>query len=350
MAQLLMQQGQQMPQGQMVSGRYVAPSFFQYAAPLFQTYAGTRLAEKGDKAMLDLVEQLRKGKEQETRAIMEQLTPREVQTEMAGPYTGNIPMPTATQTIQPNVQNAMNLALQSRFGAGKELLPTLIQRSLPEPIKPTTDMQNFEFAKAQGFKGTFNDYKQQITPAERERLNLDREKFEFDKQTKASGKDLTEAQGKASAFQSQMVSASNAVKGLEAGGFDPTSFRSQTAVRLAGGTANPLVPVTAQQYKQAQDQWSEAYLRFKTGAAATEPEVTRNNRTFFPVFGDKPDQIAQKALAREQAERDIGIAAGRGANLGAQPIEQQPKAPKVPKGVDPKVWNVMTPEEKALFK
>jgi len=28
MAQLLMQQGQSMPSGQMVSGRYVAPSFF----------------------------------------------------------------------------------------------------------------------------------------------------------------------------------------------------------------------------------------------------------------------------------------------------------------------------------
>ena len=327
MAQLLMQQGMQQPQGQMVSGRYVAPSFFQYAAPLAQLYAGKRISEKGDEAMIDLAEQLRKGKEQETQAIMEQLRPRNVQTEMAGPYTGNIPMPTATQTIQPNVQNAMSLALQSRYGAGKELLPTLIQRSLPEPIKPTTDIQNFEFAKSQGFKGSFNDYKQQITPVERERLNLDREKFEFDKQTKASGKDLTESQGKASAFQSQMVSASNAVNNLEAKGFDPTSFRSQTAVKLAGGVANPAIPVAAQQYKQAQDQWSEAYLRFKTGAAATEPEVIRNNRTFFPVFGDKPDQIAQKAAAREQAERDIGIAAGRGSNLGAQPIGQQPKQP-----------------------
>ena len=52
MAQLLMQQGQQMPQGPMVSGRYVAPSFFQYAAPLFQTYAGTKLAEKGDLVLM----------------------------------------------------------------------------------------------------------------------------------------------------------------------------------------------------------------------------------------------------------------------------------------------------------
>jgi len=65
MAQLLMQQGQQMPSGQMVSGRYVAPSFFQYAAPLFQTYAGTRLAEKGDKAALDLATKLRETQSKE---------------------------------------------------------------------------------------------------------------------------------------------------------------------------------------------------------------------------------------------------------------------------------------------
>jgi hypothetical protein len=356
MAQMLMQQGQQQPQGQMVSGRFVPTSFFQNITPLVQTYAGQKLAEKGDKRALDLAEALRKGKDQETQAIMEQLKPRDVQTEMAGPYTGNVPMPVATQTLPPDLQAATQLALQSRFGAGKELLPTLIQRSLPEPIKPTTDMQNYEFAKGQGFKGTFNDFKQQISPIEKERLALDREKFEFDKSQKGAGKDLTESQGKASAFQSQMVSASNAVNTLEGQGFDPTLFKSQTAVKLAGGAANPLIPVAAQQYKQAQDQWSEAYLRFKTGAAATEPEVVRNNRTFFPVFGDKPEQIAQKAAAREQAERDIGIAAGRGANLGAQAIGQQPKQPPagkntpVPAGIDPNVWNAMTPQEKALFK
>jgi len=227
----------------------------------------------------------------------------------------------------------MDLALQSRYGAGKELLPTLINRALPEPIKPTTEMQNYEYAKSQGYKGTLNDFRNQITPYQQEQLRLDREKFEFDKANKAGGKDLTEAQGKASAFQSQMISASNAINTLEGKGFDPTSFKSQTAVRLAGGVANPVIPVSAQQYKQAQDQWSEAYLRFKTGAAATEQEVQRNNRTYFPVFGDKPDQIAQKALMREQAEKDIGIAAGRGAGIGAQPIGQQPKATKEEKPV-----------------
>lgn len=295
MAQLLLQQGAQ-PQaaGQMVSGRYVPNSFFQNLQPVANMLVGAYMAKKGDEKALDLAEALRKGKQAETQAIIEKL-------------------PT-------DVQGAMSLALQSQYGAGKELLPTLVQRALPEAPKPTSDMQNYEFAKAQGYKGSFNDFKQQITPAEKERLALDREKFEFEKQTKALGKDLTEAQGKASTFQSQMVSASNAVKTLESQGFDPTSFRSQTAVKLAGGVANPIIPAVAQQYKQAQEQWSEAYLRFKTGAAATEQEVQRNVKTFFPQFGDKPEQIAQKAAARQQAEQDIGIAAGRGAGLGAQPI------------------------------
>jgi hypothetical protein len=65
MAQLLMQQGQSMPSGQMVSGRYVAPSFFQYAAPLAQTFAGMRLAEKGEKAALDLATKLRQTQSKE---------------------------------------------------------------------------------------------------------------------------------------------------------------------------------------------------------------------------------------------------------------------------------------------
>jgi len=330
MAQLLMQQGMNQPSGQMVSGRYVAPSFFQYIAPLAQMYAGTKLAEKGDKAMLDLAEQLRKGRAEAEERIITNLTPQTQTTEMAGPYTGNVPMPTMQTTVPPNYEAALREIRTNPYGAGKEYLPLILKNVIPEPVKPTTDMQNYQFAKEQGFKGSFNDFKQQITPYQQAELALAREKFDFEKQNKALGKDLTEAQGKASAFQSQMISASNVAKNLESGGFDPTSLRSQTAVKLAGGAVNPLVPVTAQQYKQAQDQWSEAYLRFKTGAAATEQEVQRNNRTFFPVFGDKPDQVAQKAAMREQAEKDVGIAAGRGAGLGAQPTAPTAKPESKP--------------------
>lgn len=334
MAEMLLAQGAQ-PQaaGQMVSGRYVPNSFFQNLQPVANMLVGAYMAKKGDEKALDLAEQLRKGRAEAEERIIKNITPQTQTTEMAGPYTSNIPMPTMQTTVPPNYEAALREIRTNPYGAGKEYLPSILKNVIPEPIKPTTEMQNYEYAKSQGYKGTLNDFRNQITPYQQEQLKLDREKFEFDKQTKASGKDLTEAQGKASTFQSQMVSASNTVKNLEAAGFDPTSFRSQTAVRLAGGAANPLIPVTAQQYKQAQDQWSEAYLRFKTGAAATEQEVLRNNRTFFPVFGDKPEQIAQKAAAREQAEKDIGIAAGRGAGLGAQPITPTAKPESKPSAI-----------------
>lgn len=354
MAQMLMQQGTQQPQGQMVSGQYVQPNILAQLAPLAQLYAGTRMAEKGDKKALDLAKQLRTqyGDEiKEFRNLMqgrEQLAP-----EQAGPTQTGQAIPQEMVRGAPNVQGAYdfaatasNPALQAaglrkltegpmKVGAEDVLLdPVTMQPIFKGAGKTTSEMQNYNFAKTPeggGFKGSFTDFKNEVTPYQQQRLSLDRERFEFDKSQKGAGKDLTESQGKASAFQSQMVSASNAVNTLESQGFDPTSFKSQTAVKLAGGVANPAIPVAAQQYKQAQDQWSEAYLRFKTGAAATEPEVVRNNRTFFPVFGDKPEQIAQKAAAREQAERDIGIAAGRGSNLGAQPIGQQPRQPVAPK-------------------
>jgi len=59
MAQMLMQQGQQIPQGQMVSGRYVAPSIFQNLASLANTAAGAYLQNKGDKQALELATKLR---------------------------------------------------------------------------------------------------------------------------------------------------------------------------------------------------------------------------------------------------------------------------------------------------
>jgi hypothetical protein len=370
MAQLLMQQGQQMPQGQMISGRYVAPSFTQNLANLASTYLGSRMAEKGDKQALELAAKLRQryGDEvKEFRNLMqgrEQLAP-----EQAGPTQTGQPIPQEMVRSAPNVQgaydfaaSAYNPALQAAglrkltegpikvgvedtlidpvtmkpvfTGAGKPRAPLQIDTGtaieLRDPNNPTVILQSIPKSQMPtagqvSEDGTFliDTRTGRTTPI----IGASGQ------QITGGGKPLTESQGKASAFQSQMVSANNAVNTLESQGFDPTSFRNQTAVKLAGGATNIAIPVAAQQYKQAQDQWSEAYLRFKTGAAATEPEVVRNNRTFFPVFGDKPDQIAQKAAAREQAERDIGIAAGRGSNLGAKPIGQQPKQPSTPTGL-----------------
>jgi hypothetical protein len=114
MAQALMQQGQQQPQGQMVSGRYVAPSFFQNILPMAQMLAGNRLAEKGDERALAIAAKLRQRQGEDVKSYMQAMTP--TTTEMAGPYgvSGagqNVPMPTATQG--PDFAKAFQVAYNS---------------------------------------------------------------------------------------------------------------------------------------------------------------------------------------------------------------------------------------------
>lgn len=316
MAAMLMQQNQQ-PQGQMVSGRYVPTSFFQNLQPVANMLTGAYLAKQGDTKATELAQQLRAGRQTEQQAIMEKLN--------AGDNKG-----------------ALALASGSQYGGGKEFVPALIGNVIS---KKTETQQEYEQAKADGFKGSFMDYKNQITPYQKAELAL--RGAEAGKgqvvetpngvmlinprtgaatpvmangQTVLGKGNQTESQAKASVFRSQMVGASNELNDVYAKGFNPNNPTAQVATNLAGGIFNAVTPAAAQQAKQAQNQWTEAYLRFKTGAGTNAHEVEANRKTYFPEFGDKPSQIEQKARMRAQAEKDIAMAAGpMGAQMGAQP-------------------------------
>jgi hypothetical protein len=116
MAQMLMQQGQQMPQGQMVSGRYVAPSFFQNILPLAQMYAGTRMAEKGDKKALDLATQLRQRQTDDLAKYQNLLNP--TQTQLAGPTPTGAPL----MTVNEPDRQAANLFAASSYNPALQAL------------------------------------------------------------------------------------------------------------------------------------------------------------------------------------------------------------------------------------
>jgi hypothetical protein len=151
MAELLVQQGQQTPQGQMVSGRYVAPNFFQYAAPLLQGYLGKKELEKVEDRQLNLAKAIREQGVQETQRLMNLIggrpaTPEQV-TEMAGPFgegvgqgNTNIPMPVATMAAQPAIEANPRLALAEALNMqspqARALLPTILERAMPAPKKP----------------------------------------------------------------------------------------------------------------------------------------------------------------------------------------------------------------------
>jgi len=144
------------------------------------------------------------------------------------------------------------------------------------------------------------------------------------KPTDQRDKDLTEAAAKATTYLGQMRSSTKVLKDI---GADQSALSLQAETALAGGPMNIAIRDKAQRVRQAQDQWSEAFLRFKTGAASTPAEVAANRKTFFPVLGDKPETIRQKAEMRLQAERDLEIPAGRGAKQLSEPASQSPGAP-----------------------
>ena len=157
MATLLMQQGQQQPQGQMVSGRYVPTSFFQNLQPIANMLTGAYLAKQGDTKAAELAKQLREGRTSAEEKIINKMvgTPAQA-TELAGPYTNQMPMPVAVQpAVAPDLPGALREIRTNPYGAGKEYTPTILKQMMPED---TSDYKNYLKVKAEGFPGTFNQY------------------------------------------------------------------------------------------------------------------------------------------------------------------------------------------------
>lgn len=138
-------------------------------------------------------------------------------------------------------------------------------------------------------------------------------------------KPLTESQAKATAYVNQMEGANRVFSELSAGGFTGESSGQQGSLAAANAEGIPFVPgsaaiprafagAAAQKYQQAELMWTEALLRFMTGANAPEAEVRRNADTYFPRPGDSREKVQQKEYARAVAEQSIRLAAGDAGN------------------------------------
>jgi len=206
-------------------------------------------------------------------------------------------------------------------------------------------VQEYNFARGQGYKGSFEDWKK-AQKSEGVTVNYGAPQAGVDAQgnpvffqpSKTGGapsivqgvaplreeKPATESQAKAAAFGSQMQSASQEFDQIQKEGFAPGATTSQAQVEIAGTPLRVFADPLAQRAQQSQAQWSEAYLRYKTGAAATEGEVKRNINTFFPKIGETdPKVIEQKARMRKQAEQDVMKSAKQPSNV-KQPAQPAP--------------------------
>lgn len=172
-----------------------------------------------------------------------------------------------------------------------------------------------------------------------------------------SGKPLTESQSKAAKFSILMDNAFQASDKLE-------KSVGVGGKLLAGSSfTNFMAPEAAQQYEQAKRNWVAANLRQESGAVIGADEMAAELKRYFPVAGDGPKQVEQKRQARLDAMAGMEAMAGEGGVKAVQKSRQalegrypsnsgastQQPASKPPAGIDAALWNVMTPQERALW-
>ena len=127
LAELLMQRGMQQPQGQMVGGRFVAPSMTERLAGLFNVYSGRNLQEETESRQQALAQKLR---EQKTKGLQEFMAGGQEVPEQATYGAGEEgPVKTVIQAAQPAVPYGQRVArlTQTNPELGNALLADLLK-------------------------------------------------------------------------------------------------------------------------------------------------------------------------------------------------------------------------------
>ena len=129
---------------------------------------------------------------------------------------------------------------------------------------------------------------------------------------RGAGGTPTEGQSNAAGFAQRMELAEGIINRLPPGVQPGVGTRVAEAVPLIGGAlARSGQSPATQQYDQAAQDWIRAKLRKESGAAIGADEMKQEYATYFPMVGDTPEKIAQKAEARRVVTLGMGKSAGR---------------------------------------
>ena len=127
-----------------------------------------------------------------------------------------------------------------------------------------------------------------------------------------SGGKPTEGETNAAGFAQRMELAQSIIGGLPAGSQPGAGTRTLEAIPFVGGAlARSGQSVETQQYDQAAQDWIRAKLRKESGAAIGVDEAKQEYATYFPMVGDTPEKIAQKAEARRVVTLGMQKSAGK---------------------------------------
>jgi len=147
-----------------------------------------------------------------------------------------------------------------------------------------------------------------------------------------SGGKPTEGETNAAGFAQRMELSQSIINSLPAGSQPGAGSRTLEAIPLVGGVlARSGQSVQTQQFDQAAQDWIRAKLRKESGAAIGVDEARQEYATYFPMVGDSPEKIAQKAEARRVVTEGMKKSAGKAYEpytpLAPAPATGGPSAP-----------------------
>lgn len=383
MAQMLLKQGMQTPQGQMIGDRYVPTNPLQYLGNLFNVYAGQKGLENADQQELALAKALRQKEAADLSKFAElqyggQQIPAQAQ---AGPMPDGSNIPIGTTLSEPDPMAAFQLASESTSPLLKSQLAEMLkgqkfaegevmQRYNPATGKmETTGQGNAKYrAPIQIDTGTAIELRDPLDPTKvisrigKSQMPTAGQVLETENgpmlvntrtgqaqpimsggQPVVGGKPLTEAQGNATAFGMRAKESNALLSQLEKSGTTNTGITRSAISSTVGMTpfigdkleqgvssAMNVLPsflggpnAAQQETDQARRNFVTAVLRKESGAAISPSEFANEAQKYFPQPGDSDKVIKQKQDARELAIKALEIQAGPGAKF-----IKEPSAPK----------------------
>lgn len=119
LANALLQQGQQQPQGQMISGRYVKPSPVQNIANLLQTAVGLYGQKQADTKQQELANLIRQKEDESVNAYLSAKTPQEQFAAATGRFAPSYLKSSAAEFLKPQKLGEGETISRMNFGTGQ---------------------------------------------------------------------------------------------------------------------------------------------------------------------------------------------------------------------------------------
>jgi hypothetical protein len=359
-AELLMSQGLDQPQGQMISGYYVAPSWAQQLNPLFKSIVGTESAKSADKKELELAAALR-GQKGEALTKFQQL--------MANPETRGQAMQFAAnnQFLQPlaaKLAEGMKLSEGEKFvmpgmdgqsvevasGGQKYRAPLQIDTGTSIEIRDPNDPTKIIARMPKSQMPTAG----QVVETANGPMLVNTRTGQATPVMGAGGQAIAP---KLSAEQSKDITSINQQRSTIDGALDAVKA-NPNAFSFKRGLAQdlPAGETLAGRMDKPDEAAARAYvynnvsavIKERAGTAQSAQELQRLN-SFMPGPKDNATQIQNKLTGFKTYLSDLEKGTRANPNV---PMDTQ--APKVPTGnqapqIDPKLLQYMTPEQRKLF-